>query len=86
MTGVADFARYARERAQAADAPAPDCIAFDEVGEELGIFVIDYVIDGSHHSFEVIAASEGDAVAHVAAIRATAVVGGQLIARGETGL
>jgi hypothetical protein len=74
MTDVIDLQalRSARER------PSPDCMRVDDYGRSMGLFSLEYQMDGSTWSINVWAYSFDDAEARVAAMRASLTLAGQI--------
>jgi hypothetical protein len=60
------------------NAPDADCVKTDMEGRQMGIFALDYVMDGRTWSVDLWAYSFEDAENRAVAMRETAVIGGQI--------
>ena len=60
------------------NAPDADCVKTDIEGRQMGIFALDYVMDGRTWSVDLWAYSFEDAENRAVAMRETAVIGGQI--------
>lgn len=74
MTTILDLSAERAKR----NAPDADCVKTDSDGRPLGLFALDYVMDGKTWSVDLWAYSFADAEARCAAMRESAAIGGQL--------
>jgi hypothetical protein len=74
MIGIVDLSAVRTTR----DRPDPDLIHHDSAGRELRTYVLEYEMDGRRWGLSIVAASMDDAEAHIAAMRDSLVLCGEL--------